>query len=75
MSAQQLDLARWSVGPVASAGEGHQGFNAAAPLGGEDTGSTVQEGKVCVYNEGIGDAGSTADFRMLWSAMVCLGLL
>ena len=26
-------------------------------------------------NKGIGDAGSTADFRMLWSAMVCLGLL
>jgi len=23
----------------------------------------------------IGDAGSTADFRMLWSAIVCLGLL
>ena len=27
------------------------------------------------HNKGIGDAGSTADFRMLWSAMVCLGLL
>ena len=26
-------------------------------------------------NKGIGDAGSTADIRMLWSAMVCLGLL
>ena len=26
-------------------------------------------------NKGIGDAGSTADFRMLWSAIVCLGLL
>ena len=26
-------------------------------------------------NKGIGDAGSTADFRMLWSAMVCLCLL
>ena len=26
-------------------------------------------------NKGIGDAGSTADFRMLWSAMVCFGLL
>ena len=26
-------------------------------------------------NKGIGDAGSTADFRMLWSAMVCVGLL
>ena len=25
-------------------------------------------------NKGIGDAGSTADFRMLWSAIVCLGL-
>ena len=25
--------------------------------------------------KGIGDAGSTADIRMLWSAMVCLGLL
>ena len=26
-------------------------------------------------NRGIGDAGSTADFRMLLSAIVCLGLL
>ena len=26
-------------------------------------------------NKGIGDAGSTADIRMLWSAIVCLGLL
>ena len=26
-------------------------------------------------NKGIGDAGSTADLRMLWSAIVCLGLL
>ena len=26
-------------------------------------------------NKGIGDAGSTADFRMLWSAMVCPGLI
>ena len=28
-------------------------------------------------NKGIGDAGSTADIRMLWpwSALVCLGLL
>ena len=26
------------------------------------------------YNKGIGDAGSTADLRMLWSAIVCLGL-
>ena len=25
--------------------------------------------------KGIGDADSTADFRMLWSAIVCLGLL
>ena len=25
-------------------------------------------------NKGIGDAGSTADFRMPWSAIVCLGL-
>ena len=25
--------------------------------------------------KGIRDAGSTADIRMLWSAMVCLGLL
>ena len=25
-------------------------------------------------NKGIGDAGSTADFRMLWSAIVCFGL-
>ena len=24
------------------------------------------------FNKGIGDAGSTADFRMLWSAMVTL---
>ena len=51
MSAQQIDLARWPVGPVASAGEGHQGFNAAAPLGGEDKGSTVQEGEVCVHHK------------------------
>ena len=28
-----------------------------------------------VVNKGIGDAGSTADLRMLWSAIVCLGLL
>ena len=29
------------------------------------------------HNKGIGDAGSTADIRMLWpwSALVCLGLL
>ena len=26
-------------------------------------------------NKGIGDAGSTADFRMLWSGIVCFGLL
>ena len=26
-------------------------------------------------NKGIGDAGSTADIGMLWSAIVCLGLL
>ena len=26
-------------------------------------------------NKGIADAGSTADFRILWSAIVCLGLL
>ena len=26
-------------------------------------------------NKGIRDAGSTADLRMLWSAIVCLGLL
>ena len=26
-------------------------------------------------NKGIEDAGSTADFRMLWSTIVCLGLL
>ena len=26
-------------------------------------------------NKGIGDAGSTADLRMLWIAIVCLGLL
>ena len=33
--------------------------------------------QVCVgqrINKGIGDAGSTADLRMLWSAIVCLGL-
>ena len=35
--------------PVASAGEGRQGFNAADLLGGEDTGSTVQEGEACVH--------------------------
>ena len=33
----------------------------------------------CTSNKGIGDAGSTEDFSMLWSrpwsAMVCLGLL
>ena len=31
---------------------------------------------VCFFlkNKGIGDAGSTADLRMLWSAIVCLGL-
>ena len=28
-----------------------------------------------VNSKGIGDAGSTADLRMLWSAIVCLGLL
>ena len=27
-----------------------------------------------LINKGIGDAGSTADLRMLWSAIVCLGL-
>ena len=27
-----------------------------------------------VINKGIGDAGSTADLRMLWFAKVCLGL-
>ena len=26
-------------------------------------------------NKGIGDAGSTADIGILWSAIVCLGLL
>ena len=26
-------------------------------------------------NKGIGDAGSTADIRILWSAIVCLSLL
>ena len=50
-SAQQIDLARWPVDPVASAGEGRQGFNAADPLEGEDTGSTVQEGEVCVHHK------------------------
>ena len=33
------------------------------------------EQSVVRSNKGIGDAGSTADFRILWSAMVCLGLL
>ena len=51
MSAQQIDLARWPVGPVASAGEGRPAFNAADPLEEEDTGSTVQEGEVCVHNK------------------------
>ena len=32
-------------------------------------------GTHCLWNKGIGDAGSSADIRMLWSAMVCLGLL
>ena len=27
-----------------------------------------------LVNKDIGDAGSTADLRMLWSAIVCLGL-
>ena len=35
--------------PVASAGEDHQGSNAAAPSGEEGKGSTVQEGEVYVY--------------------------
>ena len=35
-------------------------------------GGTFQ--KKFVWNKGIGDAGSTADLRMLWSAIVCLGL-
>ena len=32
---------------------------------------------ILIKNKGIGDAGSTADIRMLWpwSALVCLGLL
>ena len=30
---------------------------------------------LCGANKGIGDAGSTADIIMLWSAIVCLGLL
>ena len=30
--------------------------------------------RVVDVNKGIGDAGSTADLRMLWSAIVCLGL-
>ena len=34
---------------VASAGEGHQGSNVAAPSGEEGKGSTVREGRVCVY--------------------------
>ena len=29
----------------------------------------------CVINKEIGDAGSTADIKMLWSALVCPGLL
>ena len=35
--------------------------------------SVTDEGLI-MYNKGIGDAGSTADLRMLWSAIVCLGL-
>ena len=34
----------------------------------------INHGRIAT-NKGIGDAGNTADFRMLWSAMVCLGLL
>ena len=34
-----------------------------------------REAPVHKANKGIGDAGSTADLRMLWSAIVCLGLL
>ena len=30
--------------------------------------------KSSLKNKGIADAGSTADLRMLWSAIVCLGL-
>ena len=30
---------------------------------------------VAASNKGIGDAGSTAEMRMLWSDIVCLGLL
>ena len=51
MSAQQLVRARWSVGPVVSAGEGRQGSNAVVPLGEEDKGSTAQEGGVYVSSE------------------------
>ena len=51
MSAQQIDLARWPVGPLVSEGEGHQGFNAADHLEEEDTGSTVQEEEVCVHHK------------------------
>ena len=31
--------------------------------------------KISKMYKGIGDIGSTADIRMLWSAIVCLGLL
>ena len=30
---------------------------------------------IIYINKGIGDAGSTADLRMLCTAIVCLGLL
>ena len=45
-------------------------INLAGPTG--ETGNAKN-----TVNKGIGDAGSTADIRMLcpWSALVCLGLL
>ena len=49
MSAQQPAHAKWGVELVASAGEDHQGSNAAAPSGEEGKGSTVQEGGVYVH--------------------------
>ena len=39
-----------------------------------DTGQHAQFLQCLSDNKGIGDAGSTADLRMLWSAIVCLGL-
>ena len=42
----------------------------------ESLGELLHTGRFSIVsrNKGIGDAGSTADLRMLWSAIVCLGL-